>query len=99
MATETSVRLPPQLASHGAHGWHQGPFKPFRPFDLEPGQSAFLLLEGVYANCQVMISHGTIPLPDFPVRYRFLWRTATAHIPLEGGLTINPKNNPRIRCP
>ncbi len=100
MATETSVRLPPLPGAHGGgRGWHQGPFKPFRPFDLEPGQSAFLLLKGVFANCQVMISHGSIPLPDFPVRYRFLWKTATAHIPLEGGLTVNPKNNPRIRCP
>jgi hypothetical protein len=99
MATETAVRLPPQLAAHGGHGWHQGPFKPFHPFDLEPGRSAFLLLKGVFANCHVMISVGSIPLPDFPVRYRFLWKTATAHIPLEGGLMINPMNNPRIRCP
>ena len=98
MATE------PPFASSRARGprWSRlasGPFKPFRPFDLEPGQSAFLLLKGVFANCQVMISHGGIRLTDFPVRYRFLWKTATAHIPLEGGLTINPKNNPRIRCP
>ncbi|HEY7422261.1 MAG TPA: hypothetical protein VH541_09630 [Gaiellaceae bacterium] len=98
MATETAVPLPPTLAGHGARGWHQGPFRAFRPFDLEPGQSAFLLLKGVFANCHLMISAGTIPLTAFPVRYSFLWKTATAQIPLAGGLTIVPPNNPRVGC-
>lgn len=96
MATETSVPLPPMFR-HG-QGWRQGPFKPFRPFDLKPGQASFLALKGVYANCHVMISVGTIPVPDFPIRYSFLWKTTTAHIPLPGGLTIVPPNNPRIGC-
>lgn len=99
MANETAVSLPPSLKGHeGEHAWHQGPFRPFQPFDLNPGQARFLLLKGTYAHCGVMISHGTIPLPDFPIRYSFLWKTATAHIPIPGGLTIVPPNNPRIGC-
>ena len=83
MATETAVPSPNP-------GGRQGPFKRFHPFDLKPGQTRFLLLKGVYANCRVMISVGTIPVPDFPIRYSFLWKTATARIPIPGGLTIVP---------
>jgi hypothetical protein len=61
----------------------RGPYEPFQPFDLKPGQVRSLLLVGVYGNC-----HGTydpvgpLVLRDLPVRYSFLWKTATAGIPL-----------------
>ena len=99
MATETAVPVPPHSGVEaGAHGWHQGRLQPFHPFDLDPGDARFLLLKGSYAHCGVMLAHGTIPLPDFPIRYSLLWKTATAHIPIPGGLTIVPPNNPRVGC-
>jgi hypothetical protein len=99
MAAETAVPLPPHSGiKAGAHAWHQGRLQPFHPFDLNPGQARFLLLKGVYAHCGVMLAHGTIPLSDFPIQYSFLWKTATAHIPIPGGLTIVPPNNARTGC-
>lgn len=96
MASETSVPAPRGLRGHG---WRQGHFEPFHPFELPPGHAALLVLRGVWANCHGMITRGTIPLPDFPVRYSFLWKTATAEIPFAGGLTIVPPNNLRTNCP
>ena len=101
MAAETAVPVPPHSGLNAdAHGWREGRLQPFHSFDLNPGQARFLLLKGVYAHCGVMISHGTIPLPDFPIRYSFLWKTATARIPIPGGLTIHPPNpnDPRTGC-
>jgi hypothetical protein len=57
--------------------------KPFRPFDLQPGYDVVLELKGVYANCRNWRGQsGSMSIEDFPVRYSFLWRTATAQIPL-----------------
>jgi hypothetical protein len=75
-----------------------GPLERFRPFDLHPGEITSLVLRGVYA-CH----GGEAPGPgltwiDFPVRYSFLWRTATVSIPLDGTLTFDfPKGCPSLR--
>lgn len=59
-----------------------GPFKRFHPFDLKPGWEGALILKGVYA-CPPHIGNpdGTI-LEAIPVRFSFLWRSATVGIPL-----------------
>lgn len=74
------------------------PFSRFHPFDLKAGQVVFLLFKGVYA-CNTGWAAGTAAtFDDFPVRYRFLWRTATTHIPLPEMLAFSfPKNCPPPR--
>jgi HAAS domain-containing protein len=71
------------------------PLRPFRPFDLQPGMRAFLELDGTFARCGAWKGTGSNLLVDFPVRYRFLWKTATAEIPLPEKLAIvfKKKNN------
>ena len=64
------------------------PLKPFRPFDLKPGMRAFLQLQGVFANCSRWPDRGSTLLTEFPVRYSYFWRTATAEIPLPEELAI-----------
>ena len=58
------------------------------PFTLKPGDVAALTLEGVY-RCGGMSNSTTIGLTDFPIRYSFLWRTATARVPLVEPLSIH----------
>jgi hypothetical protein len=65
-----------------------GPLKPFRSFDLKPGMRAFLDLKGLYANCSRWQGRGNTVQYDFPVRYSYLWRTATTEIPLPEKLAI-----------
>jgi hypothetical protein len=69
----------------------------FHPFDLEPGERDVLVLRGTYANCSRWPYRGSTTLYEFPVRYSFLWRTATANIPLPELLAIvlRHKNNCR----
>lgn len=75
----------------------RGPYEPFRPFDLQPGQERALLLVGVYGDCSANARNlNPISVPDFPVRYSFLWRTATAQIPLPKEQEIIP---PSGGCP
>ena len=62
--------------------------EPFHPFDLKPRQADILLLKGVYANCRRWRGAGSTILTDFSVRYGFLWRRATAVIPLPEELAI-----------
>jgi hypothetical protein len=81
-----SARLMMSPALKNTGGVH-GPYTGFRPFDLEPGQVRLLFLEGALA-CQVHGANAGIGLLDFPVRYSFLWRTATAMIPLDRQLAI-----------
>jgi len=66
------------------------PLTAFRPFDLAPGQAVALVLKGVYRarDCSNWNDGGSTSLTDFPVRYSFLWRTATAEIPLPQELAI-----------
>lgn len=73
-------------------------FSPFHPFDLKPGDVAFLRFKGVYA-CNTRWGAGTAAtFDDFPVRYRFLWRTATTDIPLPESLAFSfPRGCPPPR--
>lgn len=65
------------------------PFTRFHAFDLKPGQARSLVLQGVYhARCLSWKSGGSELLTDFPVRFSFLWRTATAQLPLPEDLAI-----------
>ena len=64
------------------------PYKPFRPFDMKPGEVRVLELRGVYAHCRHWVGGGSQLITDFPVRFKFLWRTATAHISLPEDLAI-----------
>jgi hypothetical protein len=60
------------------------PWRPFHPFDMKPGEIRWLVLKGAY-DCGTMLpGGGELTLIDFPVRFKFLWRTATALIPLDG---------------
>jgi HAAS domain-containing protein len=71
-----------------------GGYEPFQPFDLKPGQVRSVMLAGIYGNCSGRPSQLTdISLSDFPVRYSFLWKTATAEIPLPREREILPPNN------
>jgi HAAS len=65
-----------------------GPLRPFQPFDLKPGMRAYLELDGAYAHCRSWKGAWANILDDFPVRYRFLWKTATAEVPLPEKLAI-----------
>jgi hypothetical protein len=64
------------------------PFERFHPFDLKPGQARAFMLEGVYAHCRNWRAAGSTTFFDFPVRFKFLWRTAIANVPLPEQLTI-----------
>jgi hypothetical protein len=64
------------------------PFERFHPFDLKPGQARALMLRGVYAHCRNWRGGGATTFVDFPVRFRFLWRTAVAEITLPEQLAI-----------
>lgn len=78
-------------------GGDVAPLARFHPFDLKPGERDILVLRGTYANCNRWPGTGSTTLNDLPVRYRFLWRTATASIPLPEELAIvfRQKNNCR----
>jgi hypothetical protein len=65
-----------------------GALQGFHPFDMKPGERRELELKGVYAHCRYWRAGGSHLITDFPVRYRFLWRTATADIPLPEPLAI-----------
>lgn len=70
------------------------PLERFRPFDLQPGETRWLVLKGVYACTTGMggrskgLGFGAVIRGDMPVRFSFLWRTATTFVPLEYPLTI-----------
>lgn len=72
--------------------------KPFRPFTLAPGHSVILVLRGVY-RCRGgwKGSDGETSIDHLPVRYGFLWRKATANVPLPSELVFVYKKN--ISCP
>ncbi len=72
---------------HASTGGTYGPNVPFHPVDLAPGHDFFLFFKGVFA-CRVRQDAGAMPYTDFPVRYSFLWRTATTNIPLTEPLAI-----------
>jgi hypothetical protein len=69
---------------------NEQPLEPFRPFDLHPGETRWLVLKGVYACTTGAGARSGLTLTQdaLSVRYRFLWRTATASIPLSNPLSI-----------
>ncbi len=72
--------------------------RPFRPFNLEPGKFDILVLQGVYRCGPSWKSlSGETFMYDLPVRYGFLWRTATASIPLPMKLVFVYKKNVSCR--
>lgn len=71
------------------------PLERFRPFDMKPGSFRWLVFKGVYACTTGMGSGAGITRGAIPVRFRFLWRTGTAQIPLDEPLTFSfPKGCP-----
>lgn len=56
--------------------------QPFRPFDLHPGQERLLVLRGVYDAhfCRTGLYGAGGMFVPFPVRFSFLWKTATVHM-------------------
>jgi hypothetical protein len=68
------------------------PLERFHPFDMKPGSFRWLVFKGVLACTTGMgggPGYGTVTREDFPIRYRFLWRTATAQVPLAYPVTIS----------
>jgi hypothetical protein len=74
----------------GYTAWPSGPYEPFRPFDLKPGRMRMLILVGVYGNCADQRNLVPISVADLPIRYRFLWKSATARVPLPKEREIAP---------
>jgi hypothetical protein len=83
------------------------PLERFHPFDLKAGSFRWLVVKGVFA-CTTGMGRDTVAggvsLTQFafPVRFSFLWRTATASIPLDEPLAFSfprgcpPPKNPTI---
>jgi hypothetical protein len=65
------------------------PLEPFHPFDMKPGSFRWLVFRGVYTCTTGAGPGGGVTRTLFPVRFSFLWRTATASIPLEEPLSID----------
>jgi len=65
------------------------PLEHFRPFDLDPGETRWLVWKGIYA-CTTGAGGGgpAVIREDIPVRFKFLWRTETTFIPAQDPLTI-----------
>jgi hypothetical protein len=80
-------------------------FERFRPFDMKPGSFRWLLIKGVYActtgmDRDTVAGAASITQLAFPVRFSFLWRTATASIPLGEPLAFSfPKGCPPPKNP
>lgn len=75
------------------------PLERFHPFDMKPGSFRWLLIKGVYA-CTTGMGRDTVAGAAFPVRFSFLWRTATASIPLGEPLSFSfPKGCPPAKSP
>jgi hypothetical protein len=74
-------------------GMNERPLERFRPFDMKPGSFRWLVFKGVFACTTGMGSpdpgYVAVTREGFPVRFRFLWRTATASIPLGEPLEID----------
>jgi hypothetical protein len=66
------------------------PLEPFHAFDMRPGSFRWLVFKGVFA-CTTGARPPDLALTreDISIRYSFLWRNATASIPLEEPLTIS----------
>ena len=64
------------------------PLERFQPFDMKPGSYRWLVFKGVYACTTGAGPDLGVTRVDMPIRYRFLWRTATTSIPLRDPLSI-----------
>ncbi len=65
------------------YGGLPGPYRPFRPFDLKPGEQREIVFKGAFDEpCNVRDNGLTTFLTAIPVRYSFLWHTATVSVPL-----------------
>lgn len=89
-----------------AHLWASGPTirggmplpeRRFKPIDLKPGWTLVLYLVGHYACTYQAPPGSSTTLAELPVRYRFLWRTATTTIDLHEQLAILLPEN--VGCP
>ena len=83
-----SARL---LVSGPSRGGTVMPLTPFRPFDLPPGQIRLFIFRGVFHyRCPTGMDLGTtiMGLDELPVRFKFLWRTATADVAFPEPLRI-----------
>ena len=67
---------------------NEKPLERFQPFDMKPGSFRWLVFKGVYACTTGMGPGGAGIMGAVPVRFNFLWRTATTSIPLDGPLTL-----------
>jgi hypothetical protein len=82
------------ISKPNRHG-DERPLERFHPFDLKPGEIRWLLLKGAYACTTGWGDGGSVTWTAMPVRFSFLWRTATASIPLDQPLTFTfPKGCP-----
>jgi HAAS len=72
------------------------PLQRFRPFDLQPGETRWLVLKGIYA-CTTGMGGGPPGAPRggeavtreaVQIRFSFLWRTETTFVPTQDPLTI-----------
>lgn len=72
------------------------PLQRFHPFDMKPGSVRWLVFKGVYACTTGMgPGPGGLTWEAIGVRFKFLWRTATASVPLDDPLTFTfPKGCP-----
>jgi len=76
--------------------WNQAKIRAFRPVDLAPGHTLILLWLGHRHKPGVKGSlEGASPPVSLPVKYSFLWKTATAQIPVPGS---EPNPAPRTAC-
>jgi hypothetical protein len=65
------------------------PFTRFRPFDLKPGEQRGLIFAGVYHQpCRTRAAGLSIGWESVPVRFKFLWRTATVPVQLPENLAF-----------
>jgi hypothetical protein len=76
------------------------PLERFSPFNMKPGSFRWLVFKGVEACTTGMTMDPAgaagVTRDLVPVRFSFLWRTATAWIPLETPLSFSfPKGCPR----
>jgi hypothetical protein len=71
------------------------PLERFHPFDLKPGAFRWLIFKGVYACTTGAPTGLRVTRFDISIRYSFLWRTATAVIPLDTPLSFSFPND----CP
>jgi hypothetical protein len=76
-------------------------FSKFRPFDLPPGQTTFLQLNGTYhAHCRPWPGGESMTLAGFQVRYGFLWHKGKAQIGFPANLSIDfPENEHCLKGP